>query len=198
MTPDEADRWSLDYPYPQSGIRVKSFPTVTATPTYSAPAASFSAATNVPIEPPVVLRLPYILPGGAKVDSVLRVTTGTWDNRPNFTYQWRRDGVEIDGAVEPYYVAKNSDISHFIDAIVTGTNTAGSVSVASSNIIEITGSVIVPNPGGGTWILITRFWDDGGIWGDEALVVLPENVWILFTGNWDDGRIWLDTAIVVL
>lgn len=75
--------------------------------------------------------------GDAAVGATLTVVSpGDWSGSPTFTYQWRRDGVDISGETAIDYVAVVADSTKLISVRVTATNAAGS-QFADSNDIEI-------------------------------------------------------------
>jgi hypothetical protein len=84
--------------------------------------------------------------GATSQGSTLTATTGTWTNSPtSFSYQWRRDGTNITGAVSSTYSLAGLDLGHSITAIVTATNSFGSNN-ATSNSIAIPSSAYGQGP----------------------------------------------------
>jgi hypothetical protein len=60
---------------------------------------------------------------------------GTWTNSPiSFSYQWRRDGVNISSATLSTYTLQSADVGHAITCQVTATNVSGSSSATSAAI----------------------------------------------------------------
>lgn len=76
--------------------------------------------------------------GVPRVGQVLRSWAGGWSNAPIFTFQWKKNGVDIAGATAETYTPVAGDLGAAISVAVTGTNSAGSataVSAASANVI---------------------------------------------------------------
>jgi len=63
--------------------------------------------------------------GTLKVGQTLKVTTGTWDPKPTFTYQWYRGATKIVGATRASYKLVAADAGKQIKVVVTAkaTNT---------------------------------------------------------------------------
>ncbi|MEI9966147.1 MAG: hypothetical protein WDN67_00500 [Candidatus Moraniibacteriota bacterium] len=81
--------------------------------------------TNI-AELPVNTALPLIT-GTPLVGETLSVSNGTWTNTPtSYTYQWKRDGEDIDGETENTYVLTEDDFNAMISCVVTATNAEGS------------------------------------------------------------------------
>lgn len=90
-----------------------------------------------PAEPPVNTVAP-VMSGSYIVGQTLSVTNGTWTGSGiSYSYQWRRDGVDIVGATNSTYTLVSADDSKVIACNVTATNTAGSASVLSNAIIAL-------------------------------------------------------------
>lgn len=71
--------------------------------------------------------------GTAQVGATLTVSNGTWKGySPTFTYQWKKDGVNIAGATNNTYVPVAGDVGGVLTAVVTATNNTGSVSATSN------------------------------------------------------------------
>jgi len=70
--------------------------------------------------------------GTAQVGQTLTSTTGTWDESPVLTRQWRAAGVNIAGATGATYVPVVGDIGKTITVQVTGTNVRGSAVATSA------------------------------------------------------------------
>lgn len=72
--------------------------------------------------------------GDDEVGSLLTASPGTWSNSPNFTYQWRREGVNISGATSSTYTTQAADGGQQLTVLVTATNpTTGRVNTAVSS-----------------------------------------------------------------
>ena len=103
-----------------------------------------SLPTSVVLGLPLNLTLP-VASGTAQVDQVLSTTDGTWQGAPTiaFTYQWRRDGVDISGANSSTYTLVSADYATDIDCVVTASNSFGSVNAESNDIENIAGTTPV-------------------------------------------------------
>lgn len=65
----------------------------------------------------------------------LSTTNGTWLNSPSsYSYQWRRDGVDIGSATSSAYTTTGSDDGKSITCYVTATNAAGSAGHISNSL----------------------------------------------------------------
>jgi hypothetical protein len=91
---------------------------------------------------PVNTVAPFIT-GVQSVGATLGVNTGTWTGAPppTFTYQWKNNGDDIDGAISSTYTLQAGDSGDIITVVVTGTNTAGSASATSTATGAIAASV---------------------------------------------------------
>ena len=94
-----------------------------------------------------VLGSPHLLSapvasGTAQVGETLSTTNGTWQGVATitFTYQWRRDAVNISGATSSTYVLVAADYTTDVDCVVTATNGLGSASADSNDIANIAGT----------------------------------------------------------
>ena len=86
-----------------------------------------------PSNPPVNTVAPA-LSGTQKVGNILSCSTGTWTGASiTYTYQWKRDGVNIGGATSSTYELTTTDYNTVISCAVTATNPDGSATVASNN-----------------------------------------------------------------
>lgn len=106
---------------------------MTATVTWRVTGPTVSTPTAAPVNSV----LPAIS-GVAQVGQVLTAYAGVWSNTPAFTYQWKKGGVNIAGAVNATYTPVVGDVGAAITVAVTGTNTAGAAtatSAASPNVI---------------------------------------------------------------
>lgn len=83
--------------------------------------------------------------GTTPVGSTLSCTTGTWTGNPTptYTYQWRRDAVDIGGATNSTYVSQAADVATSVTCRVTGTNSQGNAG-ANSNGITVTAASFSP------------------------------------------------------
>jgi hypothetical protein len=63
----------------------------------------------------------------------LTVSNGTWANTPSgYTYQWRRDGVDISGQTASTHTIVAADVGHSLDCVVTATNAGGSTAATAA------------------------------------------------------------------
>jgi hypothetical protein len=73
--------------------------------------------------------------GVQQPSEVLTVSDGTWTNSPtSFTYQWKKDGTNIGGAMANTYTVQLGDIGGVITCAVTATSAAGSTTVSSGGL----------------------------------------------------------------
>ncbi len=104
--------------------------TVTVTATNVAGNASATSAGTAISNLPANTVLPVISGGTA---AAVTTTDGTWTNSPSsFTYQWKRNGVNIGGATANTYTIVTADIGTTITVTVTATNAAGSTPATSA------------------------------------------------------------------
>lgn len=75
--------------------------------------------------------------GSAAVGQVLTALEGVWTGHPSFTYQWKRDGVNIGAATAKTYTVVEADEGAAITVTVTGTNTAGTASATSGPTVDV-------------------------------------------------------------
>jgi len=89
--------------------------------------------------PPVNTVLPAIT-GTATVGQTLTSTTGTFTGDATITYtrQWKRGGVNIDGAVNATYVLVTADLGKIITVVVYAVNASGSASAQSAATATVT------------------------------------------------------------
>lgn len=73
-----------------------------------------------------------VISGTPTVGQLLSTTDGTWSGSPTFTYQWKRDGVNIGSATANTYTLVSADAGAVITVTVTATNAAGSASATSA------------------------------------------------------------------
>lgn len=84
--------------------------------------------------PPSNLSLPEIT-GTIQEGQTLNVSQGTWSNSPSsYTYQWKRDTVNISGAISASYTLVNDDVGTDITCEVTASNLYGSNSATSTAV----------------------------------------------------------------
>lgn len=95
--------------------------------------------TRVPASAPTNSVLPSIA-GIPQVGVTLTADEGVWANEPtSFTYQWKRETVNIAGATSKTYTPVVADIgaTATLTVQVTGTNSAGSASATSAGAIDV-------------------------------------------------------------
>ena len=93
--------------------------------------ATSPATAKILGAPPVNTATPAVT-GSAQRASTLTATPGTWTGNDNtYTYQWRRDAVDIPHATSTTYTLTADDIDHTVRVLVTATNPDG-IAVAAS------------------------------------------------------------------
>lgn len=112
----------------------------TVTATNAGGSASAASSTTVTVTQAPANTVAPAVTGSATVGNALSSTTGTWTGSPSpsFSYQWRRDAVDIGGATSSSYTTVAADVGHAVTCVVTATNSAGSAS-ASSNATTVAG-----------------------------------------------------------
>lgn len=133
-----------------------------AATTLTGPTTSASAAVPLPRETCVpvpglpclpdvpgaapVAETPAAITGTPKVDETLTAVEPTWDNPVTLTsYQWQRDGVDIEDATESTYVVAPEDIDASITVDATGTVLLLASTVSTSEpVIGLIGDAPVP------------------------------------------------------
>ncbi|PJI94272.1 hypothetical protein [Luteimicrobium subarcticum] len=91
-------------------------------------------------------RVPTIT-GSHQVGWNLRAVPGAWWPSPSFTYQWRRDGVPVHGAVHSSYGPSAADTGHKISVTVTGRHAGYATrSVTSGSITVVTHFAVTHAP----------------------------------------------------
>jgi len=85
---------------------------------------------------------PPVITGTTAVDSTLLTSLGTWSgSAANYSFQWKRGGVNIAGATTNVYTLVSADLGAMITVTVTATNTAGSASATSAAVGPVTAAV---------------------------------------------------------
>jgi hypothetical protein len=101
---------------------------------------SILALDGLASDPPANTVAPAVT-GTAVVGSLLSCTTGTWTGSPTitYTYQWKRNGVNIGGATASTYTLVQADAGNTanIKCTVTATNGAGAVPADSNTVAQI-------------------------------------------------------------
>jgi hypothetical protein len=78
-----------------------------------------------------------VISGSNNVGDILTSDTGTWDGAPIvYTYQWRKNGINITRANSDTYEIKISDSGTDITCVITAYNCLNNTS-ATSNVITI-------------------------------------------------------------
>lgn len=80
---------------------------------------------------PLNVTLPFITGDNVGSGNILTVSNGGWIDVDSFTYQWKKDGVNISGATSKTYTTVSGDIGSVITCSVTGVNAEGSASATS-------------------------------------------------------------------
>jgi hypothetical protein len=100
--------------------------------------ASYSTAidwADVTAAAPANTVAPSIV-GTSHLGNTVTADVGLWTNSPTgYTYQWKRDGVNIGGATASSYVIVLADIGHNLTVTVTATNASGSASATSAAVV---------------------------------------------------------------
>lgn len=106
---------------------------MTATVTFKVSGSHVNGATTAPVN-----TLVPSIAGIPQVGQVLTAQSGIWTFSPNFTYQWKKGGVNIGGATGKTYTPVVGDVGAAITVAVTGTNNAGNATAtsgATANVI---------------------------------------------------------------
>jgi len=92
-----------------------------------------SAASAAPGDPAFTTAGVPAISGTAKVGATLTATPGTWDPEPTaVAYQWLRDGMVVDAAVDDEYLPTAADIGHALSVQVTASAEGREDGVATS------------------------------------------------------------------
>lgn len=94
--------------------------------------ASLRAAQPTTLKPFVTAPVPTIT-GTATVGQTLTAVPGTWSPAAGFTYQWRRDGVAVAGAIAATYVLVAGDATKKMTVVVTGSS-AGFAATSKTSV----------------------------------------------------------------
>jgi Lambda phage tail tube protein, TTP len=105
---------------------------ITATASFKVTGAVTQSAAAAPTN----VILPAVS-GVPQVGVVLTALPGDWTGTGQFTYQWKKSGVNIGGATASTYTPVVGDIGAPISVAVTGTNSAGSATATSTNTINV-------------------------------------------------------------
>lgn len=107
-----------------------------------------------------ILKDSPILSGTFEVGETVSCSTGRWNSGSSitYTYQWKRNGVNIQFATNSTYLIDLDDDTETLTCEVTATNAIGIASALSN--AELVGS---------NWILRLGAWDDTGVWEDSSV-----------------------------
>ncbi len=94
-------------------------------------------ATKAPAHPTIS--------GDAAVGSVLTANPGQWDSGMAFTYQWKRDGVAIDGATGSTYRTVTADVGRSITVAVTGSKLGYDTTTVTSDPVTVIPKMVGAN-----------------------------------------------------
>jgi hypothetical protein len=159
---------------------------------------TFPYVTSIGTAPAVTIS--PSLSGISFVGSTLTTNNGTWTGNGtiSYTYQWRRDGVNISGSTNSSYVLTQTDANTEISVVITATNSYGSASTVSNG-------ASIPSDIAGNWI--DTYYYDGTLGGDGATTIVNngggnysgtedfEGTISLFTGTLV-GRVWSGTWLI--
>lgn len=104
--------------------------------TFTATFKRAGATTTDVATAPINGKLPAIS-GLAAVGETLTGWPGVWAPFGTFTYQWKRDGVNIAGATSETYVPAAPDVGKALTVTVTCTNTGGTASATSAPTVNV-------------------------------------------------------------
>ncbi len=65
---------------------------------------------------------------------VVRAIPGGWDGNPTYTFQWKRNGVNIPGATSEFYTVTGADAGATLTCAVTGSNSFGSATATTTSL----------------------------------------------------------------
>jgi hypothetical protein len=105
---------------------------MTATATFKVTGEVTQAAAAAPVNSV----LPSIA-GTPQVGQTLTAHEGVWTGAPQFTYQWKNEGVNISLATNKTYVPVAGDIGDNLTVAVTGTNATGAATATSAEAIPV-------------------------------------------------------------
>lgn len=104
--------------------------------------SSLGGKDTLPPSPsaPVNLDGPTIF-GPSNVGNTITSDRGGWSGypTPTFTYQWRRNGLNISGETGTTYVVQLADVGQNITLRVTATNSEGSAGATSNTLVGVAG-----------------------------------------------------------
>jgi hypothetical protein len=113
---------------------------VTATNATDDVAAESAASDTINSAP--IINTPPTITGTAQEGETLTAGTGVWLDHPNstFTYQWKRDTVDISGATANTRLLALADVGAVITVTVNALNTYGQASSTSDPTDEVIGA----------------------------------------------------------
>jgi FecR protein/Bacterial Ig-like domain len=125
---------------------------VTATDPDSSTASTPSAATNAVTDIALSVSTPVLNNTSPKEGDTLSILSGGTANDSDavLSYQWTRDGVNINGATSPTYTAVETDETHKLAVVVTATDPdsssspASTPSAATAAVADVTPTLTVP------------------------------------------------------
>jgi len=90
----------------------------------------------IPNTPPINTKAPIIQGAGLVNTKTDVIDNGTWAGTMpiTFTYQWKRNGIDIVGETNTQYLTVLADLGTIITCLVTATNIAGSANQISNGI----------------------------------------------------------------
>ena len=87
---------------------------------------------------------PPVISGVTQTGQTLMTSSGGWSgSAATFTYQWKRDGVNVSGATSSVYLLTAADLGAMMTVTVTATNAAGNASATAAAVGPVTNPVVV-------------------------------------------------------
>lgn len=121
----------------------EAFPTAGATGTRTATASTntSTATASIAIASAATSPVNTVAPAitGTRVEGfALTCSTGTWTNAPtSYTYQWKRDGVNISGETASSHLLVAADVGHTLTCAVVAHNALGDSTASTSNGLAV-------------------------------------------------------------
>lgn len=142
--------------------RDRGTPGLTANQTFTVTVTNSADSSNTA---PSNVQAP-VASGGTTVGALVSTTNGVWTASPlpTFTYQWKRDGVDIASATASTYTLVTADIGPDITCTVTATNGSGNASSTTNAIYTWTPDLLWTASETGDWWLAStaKMWQDTG------------------------------------
>ena len=120
---------------------------------------------------PILVEMPEITGDDLIEDTELSVSDGVWDSLdvPVFTYQWLKDGEEIENETNSTYTLLAGDADSLISVVVTATNDTGSTSVTTAEVGPVVAKyapiiVEMPEVTGVDFVVGTELSVSDGVW----------------------------------